>query len=331
MKLRSCLFLIFFSFLLSITIFLSCSDERYRSDEGMIWHTTYHITYSASHDMRDSILAALRDVDRSLNVFSESSLVSKLNNSDSITADRHLEEVYLCSQKIHALTNGAFDPTLSPIITAWGFGKGHVATADTARIDSIMKFVGLDKTELRNRCIIKNDSRTQFNFSAIAKGYGCDYVAAMFKRNGITDFLVEIGGEIRAGGISPSGKDWRISIDSPTLETNGIDHTSAQIISIPSGMGMATSGNYRNFHTDGNGHYGHTISATTGRPARTDVLSATVLSKSAMEADAFATAMMAMGSRDAIELAKDLDLPVMLILSDKIIKTKKFKNLEISQ
>lgn len=311
-------------FALFSVIFCSCgSSPEFRQESGVIWHTSYHVTYNCDRDLSDSILLTLNNVGASLNVFDDNSAVSRINAATAGYADSHLKRIYSESLKIHRLTGGAFDPTLGPLITAWGFGKGHQATADTLRLDSLLSITGLTKTTLRGDTIYKDDRRIQFNFSAIAKGYGCDCVGAMFRRNGVQDFLVEIGGEICASGKSPSGEDWRVSVDRPDYDN--LNHESQAVVSFTD-MGMATSGNYRNYHESGSGRYGHTISARSGRPVKTDVLSATVLAATAMEADALATSFMAMGSAEAEKLAERLRLPVMLVLSDQSVwQSEKFK------
>lgn len=305
---------------LAATIFLtSCAKDEYRRDEGMVWHTSYHITYRSACDMTDSIVAVFREVGGSLNVFDPQSLASRVNTSDSIDIDDNYTRVYDMSRKINRITDGAFDPTLGPFITAWGFGKGHSPTQDTLRIDSLLNITGLDKTRLSGRMLVKGDRRIEFNYSAIAKGFGCDKVGEMLSRNGVTDYLVEIGGEIYCSGKSPSGGKWRISVDRPVM-SDSVIHESQCIVEL-TGKGLATSGNYRNFRRDAAGTYGHTISALTGRPARTDVLSASVIAPTAMEADALATAMMAMGSEKAEQLASAHGMAVMLVLSDSTVWT----------
>ena len=305
--------------IMASAVMVSCRDAQFRYSEGMIWHTAYHVTYESDHDLTDSIAATLEEVGKSLNYFDPGSLLSRVNTGNSVEVDQALRDVYEASRRINAQTGGAFDPTLGPLITAWGFGKGHKATADTARVDSLLKLVGITRTRLDNGHIVKDDDRIEFNFSAIAKGYGVDKVADMLARNGVKNYLVEIGGEIRADGKSPSNEDWRVGIDRPVYEHGAVHETQA-VISF-TGRGLATSGNYRNFQTDGEQRYGHTISATTGRPVRTDVLSASVVAPTCMEADALATSMMAMGSTRAIALADSLRLPVLLVLADSTVYT----------
>ena len=294
-------------------------SREYQNAEGMIWNTTYHVTYNGGSELKDSIMQVLNKVGASLNVFDETSLVSRVNVSDSTAVDTDFIRVYVESVKVNRLTDGAFDPTLGPLIEAWGFGKGHKATGDTARIDSLMKFVGIDKTRLSMDTLVKDDSRIRFNFSAIAKGYGCDCVGEMLQRNGVEDWLVEIGGEISCRGKSPEGGKWRVSIDRPVMQKDRILHDSQCVVEVTD-AGIATSGNYRNLQSDEKGqYYGHTISARTGRPARTDVISATVIGRTAMESDALATAFMAMGADDVKRLNKSTRLSVMLVLADSTV------------
>lgn len=298
----------------TLLLLLSSCRKSFRQDEGMVWHTSYHVTYESDKDLRDSIISSFNAVGNSLNVFDTTSLVSKVNQGDSIEVDRHFITVYEMSRRVNELSSGAFDPTLGPLIDAWGFGKGHQATSDTLRLDSLLGITGIAKTHLENQTIIKGDKRISFNFSAIAKGYGCDMVAEMFERNGVNNYLIEIGGEIRCAGKSPAGREWRVSIDRP-IRSDSIRHDSQCIIEI-SGVGLATSGNYRNFAATGAPGTGHTISSTTGRPVATDILSASVIAPTTMEADALATAMMAMGAEGAKKLAKELNYPVLLVLAD---------------
>lgn len=311
-----------YSILSAISLFLlamaSCEKKSdYVHADGIIWNTSYHITFKGNPSLADSVLVVLDAVGKSLNVFDDSSLISKVNTSDSLEIDSHFKAVYEESVRLNTASDGFFDPTLSPLITAWGFGKGHAVTADTASIDSVLAFVGIGKTNLRGNTIIKNDNRIQFNFSAIAKGYGCDCVAAMLERNGVKDYLVEIGGEISAGGNGPGKNGWRISIDKP-IESEGVVHESGAIVGISSG-GMATSGNYRNFHKGAGGSFGHTISPLTGRPVSTDVISATVVAPSAMKADAAATVCMAVGSEKGAKILQNLGYEGMLIKSDSSV------------
>lgn len=315
--------------LLSLTFAYGCNRERYNSVDGVVWNTTYHIVYEGVPELKDSVLHVLDSVGASLNFFSRSSALSKINAaSDSTPVDIHFRRVYAMSQKINRASDGMFDPTLTPLINAWGFGKGHTPTADTLRIDSLLLATGLNRTSLHGNVLVKQHPDITFNFSAVAKGYGCDCVAAMLRRNGVKNFLVEIGGEIVTAGVNPELSLWNISIDSPLMDSVNAIHDSHAIISITN-KGMATSGNYRNFHSSKNkgAYFGHTISPRTGRPVKTDILSATIVAPNAMEADAVATACMAIGSVEAMEMCRNLGVDAYLILSDTVVMTPGFQQL----
>lgn len=294
-------------------LFISCSRKAYRYDEGLAWNTVYHITYESERDFSDSILRILNEIDASLSPFNPQSTVSKINENLSDTVDKHFTAVHNESVKINRATSGAFDPTLAPLIRAWGFEKSHEVSADTLRLDSLLSLVGIRKTKIENGALLKDNPTIEFNFSALAKGYGVDCIADMLEENGVENYLVEIGGEIRASGVNPDGKCWRIGIDKPDSEAQYGE--TMELIEV-NNVALATSGNYRNFHETEGRRFGHTISAETGRPVETDVISATVTAPSCMEADALATSCMALGSKKALSLCDSLSAGVMLILSD---------------
>ena len=309
---------------------ISCEKKsRYYKVEGMIWNTLYHVTYEGDKALQDSILPILNGVGKSLSVFDENSLVSFLNKSDSLRVDSHFVIVYDTSKKINLLSEGNFDPTLSPLIDAWGFGRGHTVSPDTLAVDSILTFIGINKTHRNGDIIIKDDRRIRFNFSAIAKGYGCDAVGDMLRRNGVDNYMVEIGGELVLNGVSPSGKAWKIAIDAPIEEKSPGEET-ALIIEV-SDCGVATSGNYRNYRIDNGVKNAHTISPLTGRPFIGQILSATVISSSCMESDALATACMASSDQFAKELLGKAGAEGLFIYADSIWMTPGFKKHIISE
>lgn len=325
--------LLFFSLLLgSLSFFAGCDHQQERNtmkftnSEGLVWNTQFHLTYNGPESITDSARSLLADLGHTLSVFDTASMVSRVNRQDSTPVNSDFIRVWAMARKVNKLSNGAFDPTVSPLITAWGFGPGHKISPDTARIDSLMQFVGIQKTHVRKDALIKDNPGIQFNFSAIAKGYGCDRIGEMMKKNGISDYLIEIGGELAASGHNAEGGKWRVAIDRPLFEDSVISHTSQMVIEF-SDMGMATSGNYRNFHRERNQTLGHTISPVSGRPIQTSIMSATVLAPTAMEADALATAFMALPENEATTLARKLHLPVLLIMENEIWTTPEFRKL----
>ena len=170
-----------FSLLLIISIIsITSCGKKEKSDipfiklEGLVWNTAYHITYQSQTNFDDSIRAVLDRVGKSLSVFDTTSLVSKVNQQDSTPVNTDFIKVYVMSRRINKLSNGAFDPTLAPLIRVWGFEKERRPSVDTLLIDSLMKHVGIEKTHLSHDALIKDIPGIEFNFSAIAKGYGCD-------------------------------------------------------------------------------------------------------------------------------------------------------------
>lgn len=281
----------------------SCvSKPEIRKCSGAIWATSYNITYSASSDLTDSILSVFSQVEQSLSPFDKGSLISRINRGESMLTDSLLRRVFLASQEINRLSNGAFDPTLSPLINIWGFGYDNSFTTPTqAMIDSALANVGIYHCHLDAGNLIKGSPKMEFNFSAITKGYGCDLVGETLARNGAENYMVEIGGEIALKGTNPHGNPWHIQIDAPIASQDASLHTALKIISITD-CGIATSGNYRNFHETASGRTWHTIDSRTGAPVITTTLSATVIAPNCMMADALATACMAMPENEALEM-----------------------------
>ncbi len=269
-------------------------DTDYRKAEGIVWATTYHITYRSPLDLDDSLQIVFRQVEESLSPFDPTSTVSRINRGESAITDTMFRHIFNASCQVNAISHGAFDPTVAPLVNLWGFGyREHGGEPTDAQIDSALQLVGIDRCHLDKDKLVKQHPGIEFNFSAITKGYGCDMIGEMLRRNGCTDYMVEIGGEVAVSGSNPHGTPWRIMIDSPDESNREVRHRRLAVAEITD-CGVATSGNYRNYRDTGSGKAWHTISPVTGRPAITTTVSATVVAPSAMLADALATACMAM-------------------------------------
>ncbi len=303
---------------------VSCSTPSiYRQCDGATWGTTFHITYKSGTDLCDSIHNVMREVEMSLSPFNDSSLISRINRGETVVADSMLKTVFLKSQDINIRSNGMFDPTVSPMINMWGFGyKKSTGTPSKAKIDSMLLTIGIDKCQLRSDgTISKPHPNTEFNFSAITKGYGCDMIAEMFKRNGCNDYMIEIGGEIVVGGKNSHNSLWRIMIDTPIENDTAIVHERMAVIELTNRCGIATSGNYRNYRLTNNGRVWHTIDPTTGYPINSLTLSATVIAPTAMEADALATACMTLSVDNAMMMIEEYpNASALLITADSITR-----------
>lgn len=309
---------IILSIILLYLVSTSCSDGSYRKCEGAIWATTYHITYKSNRVLDDSILSVLQRVEMSLSPFADNSLVTRINNNTTDETDSLFRRIFSASQQISAQSHGAFDPTVAPLVNLWGFGYRNTGTEpDEASIDSALALVGILECHIDDSgCLHKRAPHTEFNFSAITKGYACDLVGEMLKRNGCNDYMVEIGGEVAISGVNPRGDKWRIMIDAPIESDTAVVHKRMAVIEI-SDCGVATSGNYRNFRTSAKGKSWHTISPSTGRPAETATLSVTIIAPNAMLADAYATACMAMPTDSATKFISAIpDVEALLVTTD---------------
>ena len=200
-------------------------------------------------------------------------------------------------------TDGAFDITVAPLANAWGFGFKKRAFPDSAMIDSLLEITGYTKVALSEKGkVVKQDARMMLSCSAVAKGYAVDVIAQFLAKKGIKNFMVDIGGEIVARGENPKKSSWRIGINKPVDDSLSINQELQTVLNV-SDVGIATSGNYRNFYYKDGKKYAHTIDPRTGYPVQHNILSATVVAKDCMSADAYATAFMVMGLEEAERFA----------------------------
>lgn len=294
----------------------SCSRApQWHADEGTAWGTVYHIAYRAPRPLHDSIRAAMRAVELSVSPFDSASRIAAINAGRTDTLDAMLHRLVEESQRVCRLSGGMFDPTVMPVVDLWGFGpSGAGAEPSQAQIDSALATVGILACGITpDGHFARKHPATQLDFSAIAKGMGVDAVAAMLRRNGATDYMVEIGGEVATGGANTHGERWRIQIDAPVDDPDGSRHERMRVVRLDSGLCVATSGNYRNYRLLADGsRAGHIISPLTGRPVATAVLSATVIAPSCMTADALATAAMAMQPDSALAMARRAGVDMIL-------------------
>lgn len=284
-------------------------ETAYLTNEGFVFGTSYKITYQYDKDLKTGIEAELKKVDNALSMFNTASVISHINQGkhdipDNETGKMFLD-VYNLAQSISKETNGAFDITVAPLVNAWGFGFKSGEMPTKAQVDSIRQFVGYQKlsyyTERGGQGINKSDPRVMLDCSAIAKGYGCDVVARYLEQQGISNYMVMIGGEVVTKGINPTRLPWRIGVTKPVDDTLGISNENQTILNVTD-KAMATSGNYRNFYYKGGKKYAHTIDPATGYPVQHSLLSATVLAKDCATADAYATSFMVMGMKRAQQL-----------------------------
>lgn len=316
----------------SIFIITQQRSTPYQYNEGQVFGTFYHITYQNDQDLQKEIEAELKKIDNSLSTFNKQSVISKVNNNEVTKLDELFIEIFDKAKAISKETDGAFDITVAPLVNLWGFGFKQGTTPSKQQIDSLKQLVGYEKISLiMGKRIKKTDQRIMLDCSAIAKGYGSDVIARLFKKYDIKNFMIEIGGEIVVSGNSESRVPWKIGVNKP-IEDSTNTNTELQTVLNITNKAMATSGNYRNFYYKGGKKFAHTIDPKTGYPVQHSLLSATVLAADCATADAYATAFMVMGmERSKKVLEKHKELMAYFIYSDHQGKLKVWYSPELEK
>ena len=301
-----------------VMMFVARGRQRFYTNEGVVWTTEYHITYQADHDLNDSIQLIFNNIDMSVSPYNKASLISSLNENTSTRVDAYIKRLIEASLVVNRESGGAFDPTVMPLVNAWGFGYKSGTMPTRVQLDSILAFVGMGKIALRGDSLVKQDPRVMLDFSSIAKGMACDEIGRMLTRNGARNWLVEIGGEVVASGMNKRGMAWQVSVDMPTSETDEVIHDSALTLALDSGA-VATSGNYRKWREQGGSKISHIVDPHTGDSRVGTLLSVTVIAPDCTSADAWDNACMVMGdSATRAMMQPRRDLGVMTITADTI-------------
>jgi len=307
---------------ISLIFLNSCEKPRpviYTNYRGETMGTFYNIQFE-----QGSVPVSQTEIDSLLEIFNLSlstyipeSTISKFNKADSVYCyaikDTFFEKVFMKSKEIYSQSKGYFNPAIMPLVNYYGFGyekSKKVETPDTSYIREILGYMRFEEMNLSKDtlageiCIFKKHKPAQLDFSAIAKGYGVDVVANYLENKGSKHYMVEIGGEVRTKGENAEKKPWVIGINRPSDDASLQE---VELLLALSGVGMATSGNYRNFYESKGQKYAHIIDALTGMNRPSDILSTTVIAADCMTADGYATAFMAMGLDKSLELAKNIE------------------------
>ncbi len=285
--------------------------------EGQTMGTYYGLKYADSlgRNFQGAIDSLLEEVNLGVSTYIESSLISQFNRSKATFTlgdttrgpARHFLENYHAAKTVFRQSSGAFDPTVMPLVNYWGFGytpKRKVMAVDSAAVDSLLRFVGFDKVTLSGSVLQKSLPGVQLDFGGCAKGYGVDAMCRLLESKGITNYLVNIGGEVRARGVNAKGEVWVVGINKPEEDA---DLETVEAALPLKNRSVSTSGNYRNFYEANGVKYSHTINPRTGFPERTTLLSASVFAGNSVLADAYGTAFMVLGKENALKLAQSLD------------------------
>lgn len=310
-----------------VLLMFSCGEDTPIKKEikitGYAQGTSYSVTYISDRgeNYQRAIDSTLIEIDNSMSTYQKNSLISKWNNSengDKIKFDENFIKVYNASEKIYKETEGLFDPTVAPLVNAWGFGFEKESEISKEVIDSILLLVGFDRLLSPHGAsggVVKIDSQTKLDFNAVAQGYTVDVLGELLEDKGVYNYLVEVGGELRAKGNNVNDTLWRVGIDKPL--PNLKERELKAIVHLDN-KSLATSGNYRKFYEKDGKKYSHTINPKTGYPVEHNLLSATVITDECAYADAYATAFMVMGlEKSKLFLETHKELMALLIFSDE--------------
>lgn len=269
------------------------------------------------YNSKNSAQDLQKRVDRELKLFNQifstyipDSEISQFNDRESteaIQVSTSFLELTLSAREIFDWSDETFDPTVMPLVNLWGFGPKAVKESPSKEaLTQVLESVSMNNLTIDKvtSTIQKKHPKTQIDYSAIAKGYGVDAITTLLQELGEESFLVEIGGELRVVGEPQAGRKWKIGINRPDPKASSKD---LQEVLLLMDRSMATSGNYRNYREEKGFRAVHTLDPRKGEPIQTDLLSATILANTCMEADALATAAMVLGSKEAIRLLEKRD------------------------
>lgn len=287
---------------------------------GATMGTTYSVKIAdrVGTDRRRSlertVSGALTAVDHAMSTYRQDSELSRFNRTAGVLTpfplSSSLREVVQLSLSVGTQSQGALDITVGPLVDAWGFGpeqKG--ARPDESELAKLRERVGLDKLELTSAGLIRHHPEVRCDLSAVAKGYAVDRVAAALDQAGFRNYLVEVGGELRARGQRHDGQPFRVGIERPDPAGRAIERVIPLI-----DQAMATSGDYRNYFTEGGRRRSHLLDPRTGTPVEHDLRSVTVVDTEAARADAWATALLVLGPEAGPRLAEERGLAAFFVV-----------------
>ena len=303
-------------FVIVIGVFVYSYSPHYQIIKGETFGTYYNIkikTNTKNKQLKHLVKQKLSEIDAIMSVFNSESEISRINQAgkkEKIQLSLSMQEVLKVSDKVYKQSKGYFDPTLGKLVDLWGFGPSKSDEPNPEDIKKVLENIGFDKLKFNENFthLYKENNGLVINLSAIAKGWAVDEIALMLDNLGYENYLVEIGGELKAKGVKNEANDsWVVGINIPK------PYKSENILAVSlNDLAVATSGNYRNFYIKNEKVRSHTISFKTGYPVETDVASVSVFHKSCMMADAYATAIVSMGIAEGIKFADKYDLMVLI-------------------
>ncbi len=290
-----------------LLVLASCNKPQKIVLQGLAQGSYYAITYydEKGRNFQHEVDSIFHAVDMSVNLWVDSSIISKVNRNEEVTLDSIFINNFNIAQEAAHLSDGYFDPTISPIVAAWGFSYKTGDSITPQLIDSLKQLVDYRKIRIENEKIVKENPSIQLDFNAIAQGYTSDLIAHFLESRGIENYLVDTGGEIMARGEKPDGKPWIVGIEKPAENWD-----SEQVVQTRIALrdkGLVTSGSTRKYVERNGKRYSHCIDPKTGYPVEHQLLSVTVLADNSVWADALASICMVMGKEKSLPLIENLD------------------------
>ena len=294
--------------MIGLAVLTSCGKQPKKMVlQGLAQGSYYAITYydEESRDFQHEIDSIFHAVDLSVNLWVDSSIISKVNRNEDVVLDAIFIDNFNIAQEAARLSDGYFDPTISPIVAAWGFSYKSGDSLTPQLIDSLKQLVDYRKVHIENGKVIKENPAMTLDFNAVAQGYTSDLIASFLDSRGIKNYLVDTGGEIMARGNKPNGRPWIVGIEKPAENWD-----SEQVVQTRVALcdkGLVTSGSTRKYVEHDGKRYSHCIDPKTGYPVEHQLLSVTVLAENSVWADALASICMVMGMERSLPLINSME------------------------
>ena len=275
--------------------------------QGQAQGSYYAVTYydALGRNFQRDIDSIFHAVDLSINLWVDSSIISKVNRNEDVALDSIFIDNFRIAQEAAHLSNGYFDPTISPIVAAWGFSYKNGDSITPQLIDSLKRLVDYRNIRIEDGKVFKENPDMKLDFNAIGQGYTSDMIAALLDSRGIKNYLVDTGGEIMARGCKPNGDSWIVGIEKPAESWDAEQVVQTRVALRD--KGLVTSGSTRKYVERNGKRYSHCIDPNTGYPVEHQLLSATVLAENSVWADALASICMVMGMENSLPLIQSMD------------------------
>jgi thiamine biosynthesis lipoprotein len=300
----------YYGLILFVSLLTGCSDPAIQKLEGAAQGTTYHISYWSelsvnNKDIEASIISEFNFIDKTLSNYRPDAVIEIFNsveNTESQEVGKEIVALVRVAQVVHQASKGCYDLTIKPLFELWGFRGDKLTIPDDTAIIKALSQIGMGKLEIVDETHLrKNQSNLKVDLSSIAQGYSVGRISDILEKNGINNYLVEIGGELKTRGHKPDSKVWRIAVERPLPG----EQVMQKIISMPEELPLSimTSGTYRHYFDDKGQRYSHILDARTGRPVSHDLVSVTVIHENPTIADAWSTALLCLGSKEGMAVA----------------------------